>query len=314
MPRLTRTEILEHPLFPSIEKQIAKHLISIHLGAPRMSRLKSSHRKWLMTQCLFSIALRRSPDDPMSGLTTTRFVDTILREGIASRNTATGFVAEWVAYKFLRDAPDVPDRRVRIFELTEIILNGVRSWFDGHLACLDRLDGGCREALSKAHPALFRQAQPQVADMLVADPIWRTPPDTIGHFLWCEQGGIVLHDLIERLADDAWGQERLPVGKVKLIELSTTYQVSATNLKRMFQNAEGEQLLGWEMARRRGCLWLHQRFVEDYFIWQSAKFAAIDSAFHDAADRRGLDTAEVALDGAVIAAQYDVPPPSSYHV
>jgi hypothetical protein len=282
MPAMTRAEIAAHPLFPSIEKQIAQHLIGIHLRTPRMSRLKASHRKWLMTQSLFALALRRRPDDPLSGLTATRFVETVMRLGAASRNTATGYLAELVAYKFLRDVPDVPDRRVRVLEATEISLGGMRSWFNGHMACLDRLDGGQREATSLDNEKIFFLAQPMAADMLVDEPLWRDPPDSIGHFLWSDLGGMILHDLVARLDGVDRHAPRVLAGPVTLAELSETYQVSATNLKRMFKKAEMEGLLGWELPRRRGSLWLAQSFLEDYFTWQSAKFYALDLAFHQA--------------------------------
>lgn len=290
MPPMPRAEIFAHPLFPAIEKQIAKHLIGIHIRTPRMSRLKASHRKWLMTQCVFSLAFRRREDDPLSGLTATRFVETVMKLGASSRNTATGYLAEMVAYKFLRDVPDVPDKRVRVLEPTELSLNGLRSWFNGHLACLDRLDGGNREMTSLAEERIFLIAQPIGADIMLADAMWRDPPDSIGHFLWSDLGGIILHDLFSRLENIDRSEKLHSCGPVTLVELSDTYQVSTTNLKRMFKKAEMEDLLCWEQPRRRGNLLLSSRFVEDYYTWQSAKFAAIDLSYQRALDELGIKT------------------------
>lgn len=294
MPLMTRAEILAHPLYPAIEKQIAQHLIGIHMRTPRMSRLKASHRKWLMTQSVFALALRRTEDDPLSGLTATRFVETVMRLGAASRNTATGYLAELVAYKFLRDVPDVPDKRVRVLEPTELSLNGLRSWFNGHLACLDRLDGGNREMTSLAEERIFLIAQPIGADIMVADPLWREPADSIGHFLWSDLGGIILHDLFARLDNVHRTAATVSCGPVTLVELSETYQVSTTNLKRMFKKAETEGLLYWEQPRRRGDLLLSHRFVEDYFNWQSAKFAAIDQSYQQALATLGMQRTSAA--------------------
>ncbi|SSC73241.1 unnamed protein product [Ciceribacter sp. T2.26MG-112.2] len=290
MRPLTRTEIAVHPLFPTIEKQIAEHLIAIHLRTPRLSRLKASHRKWLMTHSLFALSLQRRDDDPLSGLTATRFVEIVMKLGAASRNTATAFLAELVAYKFLRDVPDVPDRRVRVLETTETAYDAMKAWFMGHMACLDRLDGGEREALALADPRIFRIAQPMAAAHLVEDPIWRDPPDSIGHFLWSDLGGMVLHDLIARIPGTPNPADRIDVGRLSLPELSEVYMISATNLKRMFTKAETEGLLGWDLPRRRGSLWLSRRFVDDYFKWQSAKFAALEEAFHHALAELGIAT------------------------
>ncbi|MBX9470117.1 hypothetical protein FVA81_05585 [Rhizobium sp. WL3] len=294
MPMMTRADIAAHPLFPAIEKQIAKHLIGIHMRTPRMSRLKASHRKWLMTQSVFALALRRTDSDPLSGLTATRFVETVMRLGAASRNTATAYLSELVAYKFLRDVPDVPDKRVRVLEPTELSLNGLRSWFNGHLACLDRLDGGNREMTSLAEERIFLIAQPIGADIMVSDPLWLEPPESIGHFLWSDLGGIILHDLFARLDDVNRTAPTISCGPVTLVELSETYQVSTTNLKRMFKKAETDGLLSWEQPRRRGELLLSIRFVEDYFTWQSAKFAAIDRSYHQALAQLGIKTEEAA--------------------
>lgn len=288
---LNRIEILEHPQFPVIEKRIAAHLIGIHDRTPRLSRLKASHRKWLMTHALISLSLQRRADDPLSGLTATRFIDIVMKIGTASRNTATAYLAELVAYKFLRDVPDVPDRRVRVLEATETALNAMASWFNGHMGCLDALDDGNREATSLAHPEIFRQAQPRAAAALSEDPIWRDPPDTIGHFLWSDYGGMILHDLITRIGDYASDEARTDIGPVALSTLGEKYHVSATNLKRMFKKAEAEELVGWEMPRRRGHMWLSQGFIRDYFIWQSAKFAALDEAYHTVAAELGIDGA-----------------------
>lgn len=282
MRSLTRAEIAAHPSFPSIEKQIAKHLIEIHVRTPRLSRLKASHRKWLMTQSLYALSLQRTEGDPLSGLTATRFVEIVMKLGAASRNTATAFLAELVAYKFLRDVPDVPDRRVRVLETTEASNTAMMGWFTGHMACLDRLDGGNREATTATDPRIFRIAQPYAAAKLVEDPIWRDPADSIGHFLWSDLGGMVLHDLIARIETFDPDAERTSIGPVTLAELSDIYMISATNLKRMFKKAELENLLGWDQPRRRGDLWLSKSFLSDYFTWQSAKFAALDEAYQHA--------------------------------
>ncbi|GEO83130.1 MULTISPECIES: hypothetical protein [Alphaproteobacteria] len=288
MRPLTRAEIVAHPQFPAIERQIAEHLIGIHLRTPRLSRLKASHRKWLMTHSLFALSLQRRDDDPLSGLTATRFVEIVMKLGAASRNTATAFLAELVAYKFLRDIPDVPDRRVRVLETTETAYDAMASWFMGHMACLDRLDGGSREAMASADQRIFRIAQPYAARHLVEDPLWRDPVESIGHFLWSDLGGMVLHDLIARIPGSLTDEDRIEVGPLSLPELSHAYMISATNLKRMFKKAETEGLLGWQLPRRRGAMWLSRRFVEDYFSWQSAKFAALEEAFHYALSELNL--------------------------
>ncbi|KQV28532.1 hypothetical protein ASC97_05365 [Rhizobium sp. Root1203] len=284
----SREEILHHPSFLAIEREIATHLIGIHRRAPRLARLAASHRKWLLTQTLFAMHAGRDPSDPLSGLTASRLMQVASDLKVASRNTAASFLAELVAYKFLRDVPDeTPDRRLRRLETTEISEEAMHSWFLGHMSCLDRLDGGNRAALVISVPRLFQIAQPRAAAALCLEPVWRDPRESIGHFLWSDVGGLVLHDLIRRLPDDAREHDRIVLEGVSLVETSNEFGISLTNVKRMFKKAEAAGLLGWNAPRNRGNLWLSRTFIEDYFHWQSAKFAELDKAVHWAATRIG---------------------------
>ncbi|MDM9623474.1 hypothetical protein [Rhizobium sp. S96] len=282
----TREEILHHPAFPSVERQIALHLIGIHKRAPRLARLVASHRKWLLTHSLFAMNIGRDRSDPTSGLTASRLMQVATDLKVASKNTAASFLSELLAYKFLRDVPDEsPDRRLRRLETTEVSNEAMLSWFLGHMSCLDRLDGGNRAAMTAAEPRLFQLAQPHAATALIHEPGWRDPRDSIGHFLWSEVGGLILHELISRLPDDAREHERIYIEGISLSELCTEFAISLTNIKRMFKKAEVMGLLGWDEPRSRGKLWLSQSFIEDYFYWQSFKFAQLDRSIHWAATR-----------------------------
>ncbi|NSZ16644.1 hypothetical protein K4831_07815 [Agrobacterium vitis] len=280
---LSREAIAAHPAFPEIEREIARHLIGIHLKTPRLSRLKACHRKWLMSHSMYALALQRVPEDPLSGLTASRFMDVAMQLGAASRNTAASFLAELSAYKFIEEIENPADRRMRILVPTAATEAAMISWFLGHLDCLDRLDDGGRRALADANPLIFRIAQPMIAQALVVDPDWRMPRETIAPFLNSDMGGMVLHGMISQIPDhpDADGLYRL--GPISLAALGETYLISITNLKRMFKKSQEEELLGWELPRRRGNVWLSQRFVDDYFHWQSTKFEAINTAFWNAA-------------------------------
>ncbi|WP_246737849.1 MULTISPECIES: hypothetical protein [Rhizobium] len=282
-------EILHHPAFLAIERKIALHLIEIHRKTPRLARLAASHRKWLLTQTLFAMHAGRDRSDPLSGLTASRLMQAAVEFDVASRNTAASFLAELVAYRFLRDVPDeTPDRRVRRLETTDASEEAMFSWFLGHMACLDQLDGGNRAAVTQAKPDLFTLAQPHAATALIRDAAWKHPRESIGHFLWSDIGGLVLHDLISRLPDDAREHDRVVLDGVSPTEIATEFGISLTNLKRMFKKAEADKLLGWEKVRGR--LWLSQIFIEDYFYWQAAKFAQLDQSIHWAAKQPAPST------------------------
>lgn len=286
---LASADIAAHPRIAAAEALIATRLVALQEQSPRLTRLKSNHRKWLITHSLFALSSQRRPDDPLSGLTASRLIDTVMKIGAASRNTASAFLQELLTYKFLREIPDVPDRRVRVLETTEISDFGMHTWFMAHLAGLDLLDGGRREATAEANPALFRLAHMKSTESLVDDPAWRNPPDCVAPFAWSDAGGMILHDLIIRLnAGTIAPDGRHVLGPLALSELAERYAISVSNVKRMFSRAEKDGTAGWTAPRRRGDFWMSPQLVADYMRWEAVKLAAVDAAFHAACDDLGI--------------------------
>lgn len=274
--------LVANPAFPAAEALVAARLIALQGASPKLPRLKSNHRKWLITQSLYAIASQRDPAEPLSGLTASRLIDTVIEIGAASRNTASAFLLEMLTYKFLREVPDVPDKRVRILELTDISILGMRTWFEAHMQALDTLDGGTRVAVSAAEPALFPLAQRHAARALVESPAWRNPPDSIAGFAWSDAGGMILHHLMTMIPEGHREGGRVMIGQVVLSDLAERYTISVSNVKRMFSRVEKEELAGWTQQRRRGTFWMSEAMVGDYLRWEAEKLAALDAAFHHA--------------------------------
>lgn len=274
--------LARHPRCLAAEALIASRLIGLQQKSPRLTRLKSNHRKWLITHSLFALSSQRNPADPLSGLTATRLIETVMRIGAASRNTASAFLQELLTYRFLREVPEVPDRRVRVLETTDISNFGMQTWFMAHMAALDLIDGGSREATAEAHPALFRLAHMHSTRNLVDDPDWRNPPESVSSFAWSDAGGMILHDIVTRLQEATPEDGRFLLGPLALSDLAERYSISVSNAKRMFSKAEKDGSVGWTAPRRRGSFWLSQAFVDDYLRWESVKLAALDAAFHAA--------------------------------
>lgn len=272
-------ELVAHPLFAEVDRQIAGHLIAIHRETPRLARLKASHRKWLMTHSMYALSIGRREDDPASGLNAARFIEIATTIGAASRNTADAFLKELLAYKFLREVSHGHDRRMRFLETTEVSNKAMSSWFMGHMLGLDRLDGGNRHATAMANPGIFRIAQPRAAERLITNPVWRYPAPSIAAFLFAEFGGMILHEIIHRMMDFTPVDGRVTVGAMSVPALSRQYGVSVTNIKSMFRKTEEVGLLGWEGPRGNRVLWLSQTLLDDYLFWQAQKFAALDEAF-----------------------------------
>lgn len=283
--------LARNPLCLEAEALIAARLIGLQEKSPRLTRLKSNHRKWLITHSLFALSSQRNPADPLSGLTATRLIDTVMKIGAASRNTASAFLQELLTYKFLREVPEVPDRRVRVLETTEISDYGMRTWFMAHMAALDLIDGGSRERIAEENPSLFRLAHLYATRSLVDDPAWRNPPEILASFAWSDAGGMILHDLITRVCGTKPADGRFVLGALALSELAEKYAISVSNVKRMFSKAEQDATMGWTAARRRGDFWMSAAFVESYLGWEAVKLAALDRAFLQASAELGLAAA-----------------------
>lgn len=277
-PALSAGAIVADPSFIYVQIELAKFLIGVHTVSPRLARLKASHRKALLTHAGFALHHSRRPEDPLSGLTTTRFSELAVEYGAASRNTAAAFLAELIAYRFLRYVPGIPDRRVRILEVTEVADEAMRSWFVGHLRCLDQLDGGNRVAVVTARPELYRVAQARASAMLCTHPAWAHPPAAVMHFEASELGGLVLSEIISRIESPERIDGRLIVSSLGLSEIADRYGISVTNVKLMFNKAQDDGLLGWERPRRKGYFWMSERLIDDCFRWQAEKFAVVDAA------------------------------------
>ncbi|MCM2292888.1 hypothetical protein NAC44_11190 [Allorhizobium sp. BGMRC 0089] len=294
--KLSRYDIAAHPLFVSVQRCLSGYFIDLHTKSPRLSRLQSSLRKTLMTQALYSLALQRQHTEPLSGLTAARYAEIMSRTGTASRNTATSYLAELVAYKLLQEADGVTDRRLRVLILTDVSRTAMVNWFLGHLHFLDKLDRGHRCRQFQGCDALFVHSQSALTKLLFEDPLWNKPPDSINSFLSSDMGIMILHDLFHRLPQRLIN-DRYTLGPVSLGMLSSKYLVSTTTLKRIFKISENEGLLGWEQSRRRGDLWLSPQFVKSTIEWQAAKLELINTAFVASCNQLGINRNAIADTG-----------------
>ncbi|MGF6159435.1 hypothetical protein M2267_004707 [Ensifer sp. KUDG1] len=279
---MTADVLFRNPEFPAVDRQLAAHLIEIHRQTPRLARLQASHRKWFMTQSMYALCMQRATGRDVVGLHASRFIETVTSIGVASRNTADAFLKELLAYKMLQEIPSRHDKRIRNLDTTPASDAAMQGWFMGHMNGLDRLDGGGRVAACTKDPLVFRLAQPRAAAALIANPVWRHPPDSIGHFLSSEFGGMIIHEFIFEIADFTAVGNKVTVGPVNVHSLAVQYGISATNIKRMFKRAQQQECLGWEGSRGRKVLWLSRQFLDDYLWWQAQKFAALDEAFYAA--------------------------------
>ncbi len=270
-----------HPGFVAALACLARNLRAVHDETPRLARALTSQQRWLLSQAAFALYLEGDPDDPESGLTTVRLKELITGIGGASRNTVLNYLDEMVTYRFAQYA-DVPGRRYRRLEVTDMAHAAMMRWFLANLMALDMLDGGGRAAAMQREPQLLRAAQPLAARACLSDPAWREPPGRIAVFLWTESGGLVLDELIARLDPAAAREGRIDIGRIDIRRMAETFMLSRTHLQRVLKKAAEMGCIGWNEPSRAASAWFSTDFLREYAAWQAIKFAAIDQAFEAA--------------------------------
>ncbi|WEX86919.1 hypothetical protein PZN02_003256 [Sinorhizobium garamanticum] len=285
-PGFTVEALLQNPAFRPALQVGARNLISLNDLFPRVARMVAAHQKWILSQAVYALHLERDRNDPDSGVTAARLLKLMRETGGASRNTATAFLAELLAYKLLRPTSGGRTRRTRPLEPTEVSQHAMQLWFKTQMRTLDLLDGGTRAERIEADITIFERAQPIATRRLLADSKWTQPPQGVAVFVWSESGGVLLDDLMSRPSSLVPEDGRVPIS-VNLAALAEHYAISNTHVRRLFSNAEKSGFIGRPDAGARGQFWLSERLVEEYALWQAVKFEALASAFDRAATTPG---------------------------
>lgn len=272
----------------------ARGMVAMYGANPRLASIFASQQRWLMAQSGLALYHERDPQDPASGLYSGRFIDYIVANEIASRNTAASFTQEMVAYRFARHIADRPDKRARPLEPTEAALDYVWKWLQAHLTILDALDGGTRTVTLEQTPHLFARLQPAIAHALVGNDRVRRPGPTFDLFTWVNSGGVVMDDLFSRITTFDPEAASADIGVVSASDLSDRFMISKTHLKRIFGKASELGSMGWDGLPGRGSVWLSKGFIREYWDYQAEKFALIDQAYERLCGTSGAATAPAA--------------------
>ena len=255
----------------------ANEMLTIYRDSPRIASIFAAQQRWLMAHAGFALHYG-FPGDIKRGLYSGRFVDFVVSNKIASRNTAAAFMQEMLVYRFLRQAPGQTDRRTRLLEPTETAEQHFMKWLYAHLFILDNLDGGKRVEKISNDPSLIGKIQPQIAKSIIDTDAVRDPGSTYNLFNWANSGGLVMDYLMSRLPGFDRSQERMVLGAVSLSEIRAQFTISNTHLKRLLSQAADMGSIGWTEPTRRGDLWLSRDFILEYWNYQAAKFAIVDAA------------------------------------
>lgn len=276
---MTADDILAHPALERCVRGQAQSLLSIQGTSPRIASLFATQQRWLMAHAALAQYFRNEADNAGAGVLAERFLELAERQNLASRNTASAFLAEMLKYEMVRSVANSEGRRHRPFEPAPAVLVALFHWHALHLATLDGLDGGARVAAFQARPALLSAIQPLIADGLIGSGEIRKPAKTFELFTWINEGGLVMDRLIVGCQQGVVGGERIATDVTSISALARHFNLSRTHLGRKFSEAEALGSLGWSGVRGRSPLWVSAGFRREYHAAQSTKLAIIDAAF-----------------------------------
>ena len=290
---MTADEILSHPALERCVRGQAQTLLSMQEASPRIASVFATQQRWLLAHAALALYFRNQASDAGAGLLAERFLDTVERQKIASRNTASAFLNEMLKYEIVGYVANSAGQRRRPLEPAPAVLMALFQWHVLHLATLDGLDGGMRVANFQARPALLRDIQPLIADGLIGSDQVREPEKTFSLFTWINEGGIVMDRLMvgcQQSSDDA---AKIPTDVISVSELAQRLRLSRTQLGRKFAEAEAMGSLGWSGLRGKSPLWVSADFRREYHSVQAVKLAIIDAAFDacTASNRNASDMA-----------------------
>lgn len=277
-------QLAANPLFVEALQAFAMQLRGRYDEQPRLARFLASHQRWLLSQAAFALHLEYDPEEPNSGLTTTRLREIVTTGNAASRNTVLNFLDQLVSYRFVKIAGD-PARRPRRFEAADVTTKAMFGWMVANLAALDGLDGGNRAKTLEEKPELFKLIQPQVARRSFDNVQWREPPPRVAMFLWTEAGGLVMDELIRRVRLSEEIDGRFDIGRIDARLMAEQFMMSRTHLQRLFRKAIDQNCLQWQDETKKNNLWFTADFLAEYCRWQAVKFAIVDQVFEEANGR-----------------------------
>lgn len=274
-------ELVADPRFRICLSASATELLATHGEIPREVRYVADLQKWLLSQATLALHFRHQTDPLAPQLSPSALLRSLEGTGVASRNTISAFLQEMVHYGLAAPCPS-PDRRQRSLIATPLAEALISRWTSTHITALDRIDQGTRAAFLAENPAMIRDIQPRMTQLLLADAAWLQPKASVGLFTHANQGSNLLHHILSHLPWDIT-TEWVAVGRITARDLAAHYLISQTHIARLLHSAEQAGLLRWPDPDRRGPCEAAAHLVQDYRAWQAAKFAALSTAFKEAA-------------------------------
>lgn len=275
---LTASQIASHAESHNAIRRLTQKLLTIHDRYPRIASVFVTEQRAMMGSIALRLYFSSLPGLPRNGFVLARFVEEVEAAGVASRNTADGFVKEMHKYGYIRQFEVPGDRRLRPFEPTEVALTVFFTWAIAHLQALDDLDGGERAVTVTRNPDIIARLHPQLSSDLIGDGPDAEYSQTLGLFAWVVNSKLLTGRLLAGMGDVVPDASRVATDIDSLSGLAKWMNVSQTHLTRKMREAEAIGSIGWEGRRGQSRMWISTGFLKEMIDECAARLAVFDAA------------------------------------
>lgn len=279
---LSAEEIVGQPNLLDVIKAQSYAFLGVNLQNPRLASVFATQQRWLLAHLGLALHFTKADADGSleGGLTAARFVREVVAGGVASRNTATAFLQEMQHYGIIAVADRQSDRRMRLLAPSQTTIDAITLWVRIHLHTLDMLDGGARVDRLDACPDAVACLQPRIARALVASTEIREPGDPLAHFMWINDGFLMVERIFVTLVEQSSDGMRHVTNMSSMAEIASGLNLSGAHAGKKLRQAERAGILGRQVDDGRTRIWVSSALIDAVLRVQAAKLSIIDEAFN----------------------------------
>jgi hypothetical protein len=267
----SREEIVAHPDFRQARNAMVDALLGLYEHEPFLNRLLMQVGRNLMFTVLICLHARRDDADPLSLPTLRLLKQEMATFGLASPRHIADVVSRLIETGYLEQVPWARDRRLRILQPTERMIEQDLDWLVSHFIPLQVLypEPGYEPIMrrDRAFQLQFRLVTasqfPRAAQLLARNP-------TMMLFMVREAGNMILIKLLQLArADDE------TTGEVSYSDIGARFGVSRTQVRKLLEEAEAHGLVQLTRGRQ------HRVRLTPAFIETFDRFIADTMEGHD---------------------------------
>ncbi|TDK31728.1 hypothetical protein E2F50_18815 [Rhizobium deserti] len=286
---LNPKQIRSHPQLYRIIKRQSEAFLHVNSERSRLASIFACQHRWLMAHAGLALYFENLRDPDKDELSASNFVRLALQHDITSRNTATSFLGEMLKYGIITRKLHPTDKRKRVMAPSEMTIGALSGWILIHLATLDALDEGDRQARYITSPECVAKLQPLIARRLLLHAGIRNPDPFFAHFMWMNSGFLITERLVLSVTSETLTDGRLPTSLASTSKLTAGFNLSRTHSARKMKEADEMGIIGWSGTRGRSSIWVSSQFVKAFLDMQAHKLAIINEAFGIVFEEQTLD-------------------------